>query len=182
MDNKLIDDLVEDDQEPEGSFCVVDIATDNLKSDYIAVSFAYIHPSSPSFSSASNSASAPVSKSFKLPFVCLYLCSTRPHLSATFLSIIDNNQTAAAASAGQSSSNDGIDKLVYPEEIRFNHPHQHPHGHLYDQLGGSSAQDDHHHFPSAPSSASFIVPVQLAIRWSNTVVSVSPCQTNKASY
>jgi hypothetical protein len=116
-----------------GAFYVADIVTDSLKSDYIAVSFAYKH--------------VLPSKSFKLPFVCLYLCSSRPHFSATFISIIDN----------QSSSNDGIEKLIVPEEVSF-HRRQ---GHA--RKGGSI------------SSACGPAPVQVAVRWSNKVVSFSPC-------
>ena len=133
MDKRLIEDPESDGEEPKGAFCVADIATDNLKSDYIAVSFVYTHICA--------------EKCFKLPFVCLYLCSTRPHFSTTFISIIDN----------QSSSNDGIARLIWPVEVRFNRQ----------QLLGDAA--------SAPC-----VPVQLAIRWSNKVLSFSPCHTNKA--
>ena len=192
LDKKLIDDPGGDDQEPAGSFYVADIVTDNLKSDYLAVSFAY----SPASSSSC--------KSFKLPFVCLYLCSTRPHLAATFLSIIDNNQTACQSQSSSTSStssstpSDGLSQLIYPLEVRFNHLRQHHRAPA--QLWGlpGSADNDRdteedtdqggeeggaHQFGAhssfSSSSTSMAVPVQLAIRWSNKVVSVSPCHTHK---
>jgi len=141
LDKLLIDEPPRNGAQEEvgselGMFCVVDIVTDAPRSDFIAVTFAYQH--------------LLPEKSFKLPFVCLYLCSSRPHFSATFISIIDN----------QSSSNDGIDKLVVPEEVHF-HRGQAP------QRDVSTTRRDY-------SSA----PVQMAVRWSNKVVSFSPCHVS----
>ena len=145
LDKRLIDDPGSDDEEPLGAFCVADIATDHLKSDYIAVSFEYKHTSN-------------AEKSFRLPFVCLYLCSTRPHFSATFLSIIDN----------QSSSNNGIAQLIFPVEVSFNRNQL-----LEAGAGGGGGAGGRERGES--------VPVQVAIRWSNQVVSFSPCHTDRGA-
>ena len=116
-------------------FCVADIVTDPLKSDFIAVCFAYQRRLA--------------RKSFRLPFVCLFLCSSRPHFSATFMSVIDS----------QSSSNDGLGRLVVPEEVSFH------------RTGGSTGQQG----SSAAAAPSVSSPVQVAVRWSDKVVSFSPC-------
>lgn len=135
--------LIDDPGGAGGAFHVADIASDD-KCDYIAAAFGYSH--------------ACPGKCFRLPFVGLYLCSTRPHFSATFLSIIDN----------QSSSNDGIEGLIWPVEIRFNRSF----------CQGAAVPV---HMTGAEAAAA--QQVQVAVRWSNKVVSFSPCHvcTNKAA-
>lgn len=131
-DKLLISDRETDDT---GCFFASLLAADQ-SGNFVAVSFRYHHPLP--------------HKSFALPFVCLYLLSTRPHLSLTFLSIIDNNN--------QRSSNQGISHLITPVEMEFSR---------------SPA------FCAETSGCGPLSTVQLAVRWSNQVVSMSPCQTVK---
>ena len=155
MDNRLIQCPNGDDEEPEGVFYVVDMVVDNHKSNFVAVSFAYKH--------------VLPEMCFKLPFVCLYLSSTRPHFSMTFISIIDS----------QNTSNDGIRHLVYPEELRFNH-NRLLMGFVDDkEQDYDSNVDDKDRIKA--SCATETPPVQLAVRWSNKVVSISPCLTEKVN-